>query len=249
MRRFAGLLGLWIWAAAAYGGTPQPPAQEIVQRTENLMRGVHSSQGEMVMTVVKKKWTRTLKFRFWESGRDRALVLITSPPREKGVASLRIRHEVWNYVPKIERVIKIPPSMMGSSWMGSHFTNDDLVKESSLVRDYEAALVETTERAYRLDLRPRPEAAVVWDRIELDIDRATYAPLRAVYYNDRGEVARTLEYGDFRTVDGRTFPFRWTLTVADHPGEKTEIQVLSVKFEAPIPERFFTLQGLKRLRP
>ena len=240
-------LGLAPLARAAEPLSPQ----QIITRTENLLRGVRSSQGEMEMTVLKKTWTRTLRFRYWEKGRDRTLILIIAPPREKGVATLKIKSEIWNYLPAIERIIKIPPSMMGNSWMGSHFTNDDLVRESSISRDYTAAFRNAPESkdAYALTLTPKPDAAVVWARIDIDIDRKSFTPLKAVYYNDRGEAVRTLTYTDHRRVGDRVFPFRWILVPHNKPGERTEMRVLNIAFDVPIDDRLFTLRALKRLKP
>ncbi len=240
-------LGLALPVRAAESLSPQA----IITRTENLLRGVRSSRGEIEMTVVKKTWTRTLRFRYWEKGRDRTLILILAPPREKGVATLKIKDAIWNYLPSIERIIKIPPSMMGNSWMGSHFTNDDLVRESSISRDYTAAFRKTPGDAavYALTLTPKPRAAVVWARIDIDIDRQSFTPLKTVYYNDRGEAVRTLTYTDHRKVDNRVFPFRWILVPHHKPGEKTEMRVLDVAFDVPVDDRLFTLRALKRLQP
>jgi len=110
-------------------------AKEIVKKADDKMRGL-TSQGEMTMTIMRPSWSRTVTMKSWQKGSDYALVLITSPAKDKGQVFLKIKTEMWNWVPSIEKMIKIPPSMMMQSWMGSDFTNDDLVRESSLVKDY-----------------------------------------------------------------------------------------------------------------
>ncbi|MFQ6083000.1 MAG: outer membrane lipoprotein-sorting protein [Candidatus Aminicenantia bacterium] len=221
-------------------------AQEIIKKMEQVMRG-KSSVGEMEMTVVKKEWTRKLRLKYWEKGKEKSVVVILAPAKERGIATLKIGNKVWNYLPSIERTIKLPPSMMSQSWMGSHFTNDDLVRESSLERDYDAKLIKQDNEKYYLELIPKPEAMVVWGKIEAEIDKKTYLPLRAYYYDEKGEKIRSLVYSDIKKVDNRYFPFLWTLYPEKKPGEKTEIKVISIKFNVPIQEKIFTIRFLKEL--
>ena len=221
-------------------------AQEIIRKTEQVLRG-KSSTGEMEMVVVKKEWTRKLRLKFWEKGKDKGVVVILEPAKERGIATLKIKNNVWNYLPSIERTIKLPPSMMNESWMGSHFTNDDLVRESSLERDYNAKLIKEDNEKYYLELIPKPEAIVVWGKIEVEIDKKTYLPLKAYYYDERGRKVRTLIYSEIRKTGNRYFPFLWILYPEDKPGEKTEIRVINIKFNVSIPDRIFTLRYLKEL--
>ncbi len=237
MRRIA-LLLLCGFLAAETG-------QQIIKKVEDTLRG-KSSTGEMEMTVIKKEWTRTLRFRFWEKGKDKTLIVILSPAKERGMATLKLGKNVWNYLPSIERTIKLPPSMMGQSWMGSHFTNDDLVKEYSLERDYNAKLVREDAEKYYLILYPKETAAVVWGKIEVEVKKRIYVPLRAVYYDERGEKIRELVYSDIRKVGRRYFPFHWVLHPLKKPGEKTELKIIKIKFDVPIPDKIFTLRYLKR---
>jgi outer membrane lipoprotein-sorting protein len=221
-------------------------AQEIIKKTEDALRG-KSSTGEMEMIVVKKEWTRKLRLKFWEKGKDKSVVVILEPAKERGIATLKIRNNVWNYLPSIERTIKLPPSMMSQSWMGSHFTNDDLVRESSLERDYNAKLIKQDNEKYYLELIPKPEAMVVWGKIEVEIDKKTYLPLKAYYYDERGEKIRSLIYSDIRKTGKRYFPFLWILYPEKKPGEKTEMKVINIKFNVPMQERIFSLRYLKEL--
>ena len=221
-------------------------AQEIIKKTEQALRG-KSSIGEMEMIVVKKEWTRKLRLKFWEKGKEKSVVVILAPAKEKGIATLKIGNNVWNYLPSIERTIKLPPSMMSQSWMGSHFTNDDLVRESSLERDYNARLIKQDNEKYYLELIPKPDATVVWGKIKAEIDKKTYLPLKAYYYDERGEKIRSLVYSDIRKTGNRYFPFLWILYPEKKPGEKTEMRVINIKFDVPIPDRIFSLRYLKDL--
>ncbi len=218
--------------------------EELVKRVEDNLRG-KSSQGEMIMKVVKRTWARELHFKFWEKGKDKTLIVITYPAKERGIATLKIGKNVWNYIPSIERVIKIPSSMMGASWMGSHFTNDDLVKEYSMTRDYNPELKGQDKYFYYLVLHPKPQAAVVWGRIELKVSRKTLVPSEEIYFNERGERIRTMTFSDVRRIGKRFFPFKWVLIPHKKPGERTELIVKRIKFDVRIPDRMFSLRYLK----
>ena len=133
---------LLLFALAAFTSLMAQDAREIIQRAEDKLRGA-SSFSEMKMTVVRPDWSREVTMKSWSIGRDFSLILITGPARDKGVAFLKREREIWNWQPTIDRTIKMPPSMMMQSWMGSDFTNDDLVRESSILRDYNHELVGT----------------------------------------------------------------------------------------------------------
>ncbi len=143
-------------------------AKEIIQKTDDKNRGL-SSQGIMTMTVIRPDWTRTITMKTWSKSREYSLVLITAPARDKGQVFLKIKTEMWNWMPSIDKTIKIPPSMMLQSWMGSDFTNDDLVKESSIVVDYTHTLLGREKvrdiDCYKIGLTPLPDAPVVWGKV------------------------------------------------------------------------------------
>lgn len=221
--------------------------EQIIKRVEDNLRG-KSSKGEMIMKVVKKDWSRELHMKFWEKGKDLTLILITYPPKERGIATLKRGKNVWNYIPSIERVIKIPSSMMGASWMGSHFTNDDLVREYSLSRDYNAELLGEDSSNFYLALRPKPESAVVWGKIEIVVSKTKLVPLKEVYFSEKGEKIRQLEFREIRKVEKRWFPFHWVLLPLKKPGEKTELIVKKIQFDVNIPQRLFSLRYLKEMK-
>jgi hypothetical protein len=233
------------------GADAQSPvdAKSIVDRVDRLLRG-DSSEAEMTMAVVTRRWTRTLTLRAWSEGTERALIKVLAPAKEAGVATLKAGDEIWNYLPKVDRTIRMPTSMMMASWMGSHFTNDDLVKESRLIRDYDITLgfegVRDGTRVWEFVLTPRPEAAVVWGKVVMEVRQADLMPTWARYYGDDGALRRTLTFGDYRVMGGRLVPTTMRVVPADKPDESTVIRYTSLRFDIRLPAETFTLGALRR---
>ena len=231
---------------------PQESALSIVQKSDELMRG-KTQFGTYSLTVIRPDWQRRMRFKFWSEGTEKAFILMLAPAKEKGITFLKIKNEMWNYIPKINRDIKIPPSMMLQSWMGSDFTNDDLLKESNVVTDYEHNLLGQEEvggfESYKLELKPKPEAPVVWDRVIEWIRMGDYIPLKAEYYNERGELIRTMLFSDVKEMGGgRTLPATFELIEAKKPGHKTVMVLEDVVFDKPISRSVFTKQYLRRAK-
>ena len=226
-------------------------AREIIERVDRVLRG-DSSRGVARMEIVTEHWERQLTMEMVSLGTDYSLVRVQSPAREAGTATLMADKDIWNYLPKVDRTIKIPASMMAGAWMGSHFTNDDLVKESQLVDDYDIALTfEGTRDAatvWEFRLTPKPEAAVVWGHIDYRVRQDDYMPLWARYYDEDGELARTMTFSDFRELGGRVVPAVMDMQPADKPGERTSIVYEELEFDIAIDESYFSLNMLKRRR-
>jgi outer membrane lipoprotein-sorting protein len=225
--------------------------RDIVDRVDRILRG-NSSHGTAIMDVVTKHWHRSLTMEMWSLGTEYSLVRITAPAKEAGTATLKAGDDIWNYLPKVDRTIKIPASMMMGSWMGSHFTNDDLVKDSRLVEDYDIALSSEGERdgveVWEFRLTPKAEAAVVWGRIDYRVRKKDLMPLWARYYDEDGNLVRTLTFSDFRTVGSRTVPFVMNMEPEDKPGERTTVRYQELEFDIDIDASFFSLQNLKSRR-
>ena len=226
-------------------------ALDIIRKADELTRG-DTQSGTYYMTIVRPDWERTMVFEYWSEGTNKSFIRIKEPVKERGVTFLKIGREMWQYVPRINRVIKIPPSMMLQSWMGSDFTNDDLVKESSIVEDYTHTLLGREEReegeAYKLELTPKPEAPVAWDRLVEWIRVEDYMPLRAEFFNERGERVRTILYTDIREMGGRIIPARFELIEDKKPGRKTILVLDDVAFDQPISRSVFIQTNLRRTR-
>jgi hypothetical protein len=228
--------------------TAQESPREIIDRVDRLLRG-ESSHGVAIMEVVTENWERSLTMEMWSLGTEFSLVRILAPPKEAGTATLKADDDIWNYLPKVDRTIKIPASMMMGSWMGSHFTNDDLVKDSRLVEDYDIEIGFEGSRdgveVWELVLTPRPEAAVVWGRIEYQVRKRDLMPVWARYYDEDGKPARDLTFGEFKTMGGRLVPTLMDMRPEDKPGERTTVRYQKLDFGGPIDESFFSLQNLK----
>ncbi|HSR50526.1 MAG TPA: outer membrane lipoprotein-sorting protein [Acidobacteriota bacterium] len=243
-----GLLPLYAWGMA--GDTDLDPV-EIIDKVDRMMRG-ESSQGRVEMTVVTEHWTRSLELEIWSKGKDKALIRILAPKKEEGTATLKVGRDIWNYLPKIDRTIRVPSSMMMGSWMGSHFTNDDLVKESLLAEDYNIKVVyegvrnEEDGTVWELELLPKPEAPVVWGRILIQVRQRDLMPIWSRYYDEDDVLKRTLTFHDYREMDGRLVPARFRLEPADKSGEYTEMVYHELHFNIDIPDRKFSLSQLRR---
>jgi len=229
-------------------GAP-PDALAIAKRSDQALRG-RTQHGRVSMTVRTPDWERTLDMETWFENPDRTFIRITGPAKEAGTATLRLGQNMWNYLPQVERVIKIPPSLMLQPWMGSDFSNDDLVKESSLVTDYTHEITgEETfdgDRCYRLVATPKPDAPVVWGRLVLWIRVADDLPRKEEYYGENGDLRKVLNFDDIRRAGDRPYPMRWTMKSLTKPGHETVLAFHSIEFDRPIPARIFTRQNLKR---
>ena len=226
-------------------------ATEIVQKARDKMEG-ESSQSIMTMTIVRPDWTREVKMKAWALGTEYSLILIQEPARDKGVAFLKRDKEIWNWQPTIDRVVKLPPSMMMQSWMGSDFTNDDLVKESSVVNDYEHKLLSDTTinsyDAYKIEMIPNEDAAVVWGKIISYISKDEYLNLMSRYYDEDGYLINTLKFSNVREIGGRVIPTKLEMIPAENPNQSTIIEYLDMEFNIDIKTSFFSLQNMKRVR-
>lgn len=223
--------------------------REILDKVEKLLWG-NTVQGDYEMTIATPRWQRTLGLRVWMDRPRRSFVRIVSPAKEAGIGSLRIGGEMWNYLPNVERIIKIPPSMMLQPWMGSDFTNDDLVKESSILDDYSHKVLGTTqvdgEATLQVEAAPKPDAAVVWGRIVYWVRRADTMPLKQEFFSERGERVRVLAFSDVRKVGGRILPTRWDMRPDAKPGNSTTIVLKDALFDRPVDDEVFSQRNLQK---
>ena len=221
--------------------------RELIRTVEQQYTG-QSSISEVEMTVVTGHWERHLKMESWSLGRERFLIRILAPVKEKGVATLKVENEVWNYLPKVDRVIRIPPSMMGGAWMGSHITNDDLVKANHIDQDYDFTLLEETDESWRIEGMPKPDAPVIWGKIIYQIRKEPLVPLQIDYFDEEDILVRRILFDDVQTVSGRTIPLKMTVLPLEKPKEKTVMHYRKLQFDVDLKENFFSLGNLKRRR-
>ena len=224
---------------------------ELIRHIDELWRG-ETSQATMTMTVKTRRYERSMTMETWSRGKDYSLVILKKPIKDKGIATLKVKENIWNYLPKINRVTKVPSSMMSGSWMGSHFTNDDLVKESTIEDDYTSSItfegVRNGISIYELSSIPKPDAAVVWGKVVMEVKQKTLSPYRALYYDEEGLLVRTMTFDQPRNIGKRTVPMRMTLQPEDKPKESTVIVYQDIAFEVPIKDSFFSLKNLQKRR-
>lgn len=243
------LLSLLLFVAQVKTEEKLSPAEveNIIRYIDQLYRSKYS-YSELEMEIVTPHWQRTLEMVAWTKGMDKTFIRIISPKKEKGVATLRIENEMWNYLPKINKVIKIPPSMMMSSWMGSDFTNDDLVREFSLFEDYSYRLIEVengSEDLIYIDCVPREGLPVVWSHIVIAVRKENYMPVWQKYYDEKNRLMRVLNYSQIKKFDDRTLPSAMELIPQNKKGYKTIIRYIKLQFNLKIEDEIFSLRNLR----
>ncbi|EIM73701.1 hypothetical protein A3SI_17429 [Nitritalea halalkaliphila LW7] len=250
MKMISILFLCFLWPLGAQETLTLTP-EAILERMEQQMRG-ETAQMELNMTIIRPRFTREMSMRSWSRGEDYSLILITAPARDRGTAFLKRQNEIWNYLPTVDRMIKLPPSMMGQSWMGSDFTNDDLVRESSRVHDYTHRLLPEEQvqgfACYVIESIPKPESAIVFSKVKLWISKEHFYHLKTENYDERDALVSTVLLSDIKQMGDRRLPSRIEMVPADKEGHKTIIQYASGVFDAPLDDRFFSVQNLKNIR-
>ncbi len=237
-------------AAVARGQAPTPPdVQAVLAHLDDLYRS-KSSIARIEMLVTTPRSTRTMRLKAWTRGEDEALIVVEAPPREEGTSTLRVGPNLWNYLPRIARTIRVPPSMMLGSWMGTDFTNDDLVKESSLHKDFDSKIDRRSDapQGWWLGLTVKPGIVGRWARIEILVSDEGWLPVTEKHYDRKGRLARTLAFDEVRLLGGRRVPAHLVLTPTDVEGQRTEMRYLELQFDAPLPDDTFSLSRLERTK-
>lgn len=229
--------------------------EALLDLTDDLNRG-GSSHAMLSMRVQTSRYERTLKIEVWTQGQEKSLLRVLSPRRDAGVATLKVADEAWNYLPKIDRTLKISASAMGGAWMGSHLTNDDLVRSSRLREDYTWVLLarptpplkgadsSKTTGNYHIKLTPKPDSPVVWGEVSVYIN-AQRLPIKMQYFNERQVLKREISFHDYQEISGRTVPMRMRVDPQKR-GEFTELVYHKLTFDVELSPRTFSLQALKR---
>ena len=224
-------------------------AEKILDNVDDLYRS-NASHGILTLSVTTVNWQRTLTLEQWSKGEDKSLIKILKPKKEKGLATLRVDKNMWNYLPKVKRVVKIPSSMMSSSWMGSHFTNDDLVKQSRMAEDYTFSItfegMNDGKEIIEVTCLPNKEAAVVWGKVEVVVYADDYLPLRMIYYDEDLLLSRTLEFTNIEMMDGKMIPTMMSMIPTNEPGESTTVKWEEIQFDVTIDDEFFSLRKLQQ---
>jgi outer membrane lipoprotein-sorting protein len=230
----------------------QLSAAGIIKKADEKFNGEKSSMMVMTMTIIRPTWQRSVEFKNWSLGRDYALTLITAPARDLGQTFLKRGNEMWNWNPSINRLIKLPPSMMSQGWMGSDYTNDDVLKESSVVNDYTHEIIGeemVLERlCYKIKMVAKENAAVIWGHQVRWVDKIDFLILKAELFDEDGALVRTETGSEIKIMDGRAIPTKLELVPAEDPGNKTVVLIKEIKFNIPVQESFFSQQNMKNVR-
>lgn len=223
-------------------------ALEIMKKMEQNLRG-NSSFGTVSMEIVTPNWQRQIDIDFYLSGTDNAMVKITAPPKEAGISTLRVGNVIWQYMPGVERTIKIPLSMMMQPWMGSNFTYDDMMKATTLVNDYQHKLIGAEildgEKIWKIESVPNPGVPVVWGK-QVFFVGSDYLPRREEFYDEKGRLVKVLEFSGFQQMGERMFPSKWKMIDRNKKGHFTLLKYKSLKFDVPIKPDMFSLRSVKR---
>jgi outer membrane lipoprotein-sorting protein len=226
-------------------------AKEIVTKAEDNIRGL-SSVTEMTIQIKRPTWTRTMAMKGWTKGEAYSMIVVTAPATDAGTVFLKRVKEIWNWLPNIERVVKLPPSMMSQSWMGTDLTNDDLVKASSRVDDYNHKIVGDSviegRNCWKIEMIPLPQAAVVWSKVNMWIDKRDYLELRLEFFDEDNKLVNVMQGSDIRTIGGRVMPAKLEMIPVQKKGQETIIIYNSAIFNQPISVDFFTTQNMKKVK-
>ncbi|MBN1697721.1 MAG: outer membrane lipoprotein-sorting protein [Spirochaetales bacterium] len=252
LRRTGCLFGLCLLlavvSAVPLAAQKRPPIDDVVKRIDDLYRA-DSSYGVLLMNITNPHWKRSLRMRVWTKGTEKTLIRILEPEKERGVGTLRIENEMWNYLPKTNKVIKIPPSMMMSSWMGSDFNNNDLVSEFTFVKDYRFEYTEVDdgdENTLYIKCTPREGRPIVWEYVVMAVIPGSLIPKWQRFYSENDELMRTMYYRDIKTFNGREIPSVIELIPTGEKENSTVLEYLELDFEQAVPDSFFTLRNLRK---
>ncbi len=226
--------------------------KRIIHETIEKLRG-NTSYAEIRISIVRPKWSRDMEMKAWSKGTEYSLTVVTEPVKDRGTVFLKRDKEVWNYLPNVERTIKLPPSMMGQSWMGTDLTNDDLVQQSSLENDFDHKLLRSEmlegRDCYVISSIPHEDATVVWGMIISWIDKKDLIQMKTEFYDEDKELVNTFTATDIKRMGGKNIATRLAILPSDKPGNKTVMQYLHLEWDKPIPDNFFTVQNMKKVKP
>lgn len=247
-------MSLLLTLALAASAAERLPAKEVVDKANKVLRG-DSSHARVTMRIETPEWSRELELEAWHKGRTRALIAIHAPPKEKGTRTLRRDEEMWMWMARVERLLKIPPTMMHSSWQGSDFNFEDIVKADSIVKDYEHRILEVEAiheggfDRYRIEAIPKPDAPVVWGKVLFDagvFPNGWIIPLREEDYSERGELSRVIELSEVKEMGGRKVPTRLECVPQKKPGRRTVLSYREIEFDMDLKDSFFGVGRLQK---
>lgn len=229
----------------------QPDIDDLVHSLDRLYRS-DDSYTEMSMHIVTEHWERTLTMNAWSHGTDNTFIRVLSPVREAGMATLRIGTEMWNYLPNTNSTVRVPPSMMAGSWMGSDITNNDIVREITYAEDYTYSYTtdtdltgDTAEGVVYVRLVPKSSTAVVWSSIVCAVSISDTIPLWEKYFDSHDSLIKTVTYSDVQEMGCRTIPSQMQVIPAYNEDQSTTITWSNAEFNQGVDENIFSLRNLQ----
>jgi outer membrane lipoprotein-sorting protein len=250
-RQFFSFLILLLMLVLNANAQNQLTATEIITKADEKVRG-KTNHTVIDMEIIRPTWKRSISMKAWGRGLDYSMTYITAPAKEKGQVFMKRKTEMWNWMPTIGRMIKIPASMMSQGWMGSDYTNDDILKESSMIVDYEHKLdkEETIEGfdCYKIQMSPNAEAAVIWSKVYKWVTKDEFIQIKSEYYDEDDDLVKSDFAYEFKKMDGRLIPTRIEIVPADDSGKKTVLYIKEIQFDIDLPESYFSQQNMKRIR-
>ena len=236
-------------SASAEAPAGEPTIEELLDAVDDANRGA-SSEGRMTMNVKTSRWERSMTMDLWSRGEDHSLIRIVSPAKEAGMATLRAEENIWNYLPKVDRTMKVPAGMMSGNWMGSHFTNNDLVRSSRFADDFTAKIIQrptgAEEGSWIIECIPKPDAPVVWGKVLVTVSAKHRIGESVTYWDEDGELVRTMSFSDVQMRGDKAVPMKMKMVPADSPSEFTEVIYDKLNFDVELPDSIFTLQSIRR---
>ena len=248
------ILIAFLWSASS-GVLHAAPNSSIRESQTDLVDYVRRSETQYLaktsyalieMKIKRRTWSRTMVMKNWGEGRDKFLARILEPLKERGTSTLKLNDNIWNYLPKIDRIMKVPSSLMGDSWMGSHFTNDDLVKGNKVDKMYNFSLLKETPTEILIQALPKEDAATVWGKLVYEFERVRKVAKTVKYFDEDDELVRTISFHDIKEIDGRHIPMQMIVIPQDEPKESTRIFYKELSFDKPLPRGLFSVRNLKR---
>ncbi|MEO0606158.1 MAG: outer membrane lipoprotein-sorting protein [Myxococcota bacterium] len=237
---------MWLlWALSAFAA--EPTIEELLEATDDVSRG-KSSKATLEMQVKTSRYERTMKMQAFSQGTEKSLIRILEPAKDAGISTLKVDENLWNYLPKVDRTMKVPAGMMSGAWMGSHFSNDDLVRENRLSEEFTFSWVSKPQDGkgnYVIQCVPKPDAPVVWGKVVVEV-RPDKVPVKVDYFDEKDELVRTMAFFDVQEVDGELAPMRFRLVPHDKPGEFTEMRYADLELNVDLDPKLFSLQALKK---
>jgi len=249
MKTIVFLSSLAVFWASTTHAQGAPAVEELLSRFDALYEST-GTRARIEIEIVRPKKTRTMRLQLWSKGPDKALVVVEAPARDAGTATLKVDNNLWNYLPKIDRTIRVPPSLMMGAWMGSDLSNDDLVKESSYTEDYRATLQGASVEpvGWQVDLEAKEGVAGLWQRIEVTFSQQQLMPVLARYYDRKGRLARTMHLRRVEEIAGRLVPLEISVEPAREKDRRTVLRYMHIEFDAELDESLFGLAHLERRR-